>query len=119
MRVQLQEAKTESNLRVVAALVEAYRAEKMPRRAMTRQGYNTWLNQYVLPVGGNRPIQELQARRDWLNPIFVLLREISSIPPGPVFLFTPIRTRRPNLAESGREQARSGRRKRRPAARSH
>lgn len=46
----------------VAALVEAYRVEKMPKRAMTRQGYNTWLTQYVLPVWGSHSITELTAR---------------------------------------------------------
>src|SRR5262249_26335915 len=42
--------------------VAQYRAERMPRRAMTRQGYNTWLNQYILPKWGECPITELQAR---------------------------------------------------------
>jgi len=28
----------------LSTLVERYRMEKMPRRTMTRQGYNTWLN---------------------------------------------------------------------------
>lgn len=46
----------------VAALVEAYRVEKMPKRAMTRQGYNTWLTHYVVPTWGARLIQDLQAR---------------------------------------------------------
>jgi len=70
MRAQIQEAK--DNLLGVAALVEAYRAEKMPRRAMTRQGYNTWLNHYVLPTWGTRPIQELQAR-----PVDLWLRSLT------------------------------------------
>ncbi len=46
----------------VNMLVDHYRAEKMPRRVMTRQGYNTWLNHYIVPNWGNRTIQELQAR---------------------------------------------------------
>jgi len=49
----------------VSTLVEQYRAEKMPRRAMTRQGYNTWLNQYIIPIipiWGDCTLQELQAR---------------------------------------------------------
>jgi hypothetical protein len=33
----------------VEVLVEQYRSEKMPRRTMTRQGYNTWLTHYILP----------------------------------------------------------------------
>ena len=46
----------------VSVLVEQYRREKMPRRAMTRQGYNTWLNQYIVPKWGSSSITELQAR---------------------------------------------------------
>jgi integrase len=53
---------TISNIATVKALVEQYRAEKMPRRAMTRQGYNTWLNHYIVPTWGNYSITELQAR---------------------------------------------------------
>ena len=41
---------------------ERYRAERMPRRAMTKQGYNTWLNGYILPKWGDCSLQELQAR---------------------------------------------------------
>jgi hypothetical protein len=47
---------------MVRTLVEQYRAEKMPQRAMTRQGYNTWLNHYIVPTWGDRARQELQAR---------------------------------------------------------
>jgi hypothetical protein len=43
-------------------LVEQYRVEKMPRRRMTRQGYNTWLNHHIIPKWGDCPVQELQAR---------------------------------------------------------
>jgi integrase len=46
----------------VSTLVEQYRVEKMPRRVMTRQGYNTWLNQYIVPTWGDHTIQELEAR---------------------------------------------------------
>lgn len=46
----------------VATLIEQYRMEKMPRRAMTRQGYNTWLNHYIIPRWGSCSIHELQAR---------------------------------------------------------
>ena len=49
-------------MKTVKMLVEQYRAEKMPRRAMTRQGYNTWLNQYIIPKWGECMIQQLQAR---------------------------------------------------------
>ena len=46
----------------VIRLVEQYRTEKMPKRTMTRQGYNTWLNHYIVPTWGNCTLQELQAR---------------------------------------------------------
>jgi integrase len=49
-------------MKTIKMLVEQYRAEKMPQRAMTRQGYNTWLNQYIIPKWGGCVIQELQAR---------------------------------------------------------
>jgi integrase len=49
-------------LTTVRMLVEQYRAEKMPRRQMTRQGYNTWLNHHILPKWGDSMIQGLQAR---------------------------------------------------------
>jgi integrase len=46
----------------VAVLVEQYRAEKMPKRKMTRQGYNTWLTHYIIPKWGSSSLQDLQAR---------------------------------------------------------
>jgi hypothetical protein len=46
----------------VAALVEQYRAEKMPRRASTRRGYDIWLRLYILPQWGSTPITAVTAR---------------------------------------------------------
>jgi integrase len=46
----------------ISTLVERYRLEKMPERKMTRQGYNTWLNHYIVPTWGNSSLQDLQAR---------------------------------------------------------
>jgi integrase len=86
LREQIQVAQPESNPRSVGALVEAYRAEKMPRRAMTRQGYNTWLNQYVLPVWGARSIQELQAR-----PVDLWLQSLALSPKSKVHIRGMIR----------------------------
>ena len=86
IRGQIQEAQPENKQPVVAALVEAYRAEKMPRRAMTRQGYNTWLNQYVVPVWGNKPIQDLQAR-----PVDLWLRSLTLSPKSKVHIKGMIR----------------------------
>src|ERR1700692_4524047 len=59
-RVQLPQPQADSTP-TVTTLVEQYRAEKMPRRVMTRQGYNTWLNHYIVPTWGNSTLQELQA----------------------------------------------------------
>jgi len=46
----------------VNTLVEHYRLEKMPKRVMTRQGYNTWLNHYIVPTWGGSTLKDLQAR---------------------------------------------------------
>ena len=63
LRRQLEQIPRSSEpLATVRSLVEQYRAERMPRRVMTRQGYNTWLNQYIIPKWGDCTIQELQAR---------------------------------------------------------
>src|SRR5438045_2395086 len=59
----------------VGALVEEYRVEKMPRRAMTRQGYDTWLNHYIVPTWGNSSLQDLQAR-----PVDLWLRSLTLAP---------------------------------------
>jgi integrase len=56
------QVQTNNNLPTVKTLVEQYRVEKMPRRIMTRQGYNTWLNHYIVPAWGDCIITELQAR---------------------------------------------------------
>jgi integrase len=65
----------------VNTLVEQYRTEKMPRRAMTRQGYNTWLNHYVMPKWGDRSIQELQAR-----PVDLWLQSLELAPKSKVHI---------------------------------
>ena len=46
----------------VRSLIEHYRIERMPRRVMTRQGYSTWLNRYIIPKWGDCALQQLQAR---------------------------------------------------------
>lgn len=50
------------NSPAIGTLVEQYRAEKMPQRKMTRQGYNTWLTHYIIPMWGSHELLELQAR---------------------------------------------------------
>jgi integrase len=46
----------------VSTLVEHYRAEKMPERYSTRRSYESWIENYILPVWGARPLSDLQAR---------------------------------------------------------
>jgi integrase len=66
---------------IVKTLVEQYRVEKMPRRAMTRQGYNTWLNHYVIPKWGDCVLQELQAR-----PVDLWLQSLALAPKSKVHI---------------------------------
>src|SRR5580658_7298998 len=58
-----------SSVPTVAALVEQYRAEKMPKRKDTRRGYESWISVHVLPKWGQDPITVLQARpvERWLD----------------------------------------------------
>jgi len=65
----------------VTRLVEQYRAEKMPKRTMTRQGYNTWLNHYIVPTWGNCKLQELQAR-----PVDLWLQSLDLAPKSKVHI---------------------------------
>jgi integrase len=69
------------NVPTVNTLVEQYRQEKMPERAMTRQGYNTWLNQYIVPTWGDCALQELQAR-----PVDLWLQSLSLAPKSKVHI---------------------------------
>jgi len=46
----------------VNALVESYRAEKMPQRASTRSGYDSWLENHIVPQWGTAPLSDVQAR---------------------------------------------------------
>jgi integrase len=65
----------------VTNLVELYRAEKMPKRTMTRQGYNTWLNHYIAPTWGSCTLQELQAR-----PVDLWLQSLNLAPKSKVHI---------------------------------
>ena len=69
------------NNSTVKTLVELYRTEKMPKRAMTRQGYNTWLNHYIVPTWGDCALQELQAR-----PVDLWLQSLSLAPKSKVHI---------------------------------
>jgi integrase len=46
----------------VDVLVDQYRPEKMPRRASTRRGYETWLTGYIILKWGSTPITAVSAR---------------------------------------------------------
>jgi integrase len=46
----------------VAALLEAYRRERMPQRFSTRRSYECWISGYILPRWGTCPLTDLQAR---------------------------------------------------------
>src|SRR5712692_1986755 len=70
-----------ANNTTVKTLVELYRTEKMPKRKMTRQGYNTWLNHYIVPTWGNCTLQELQAR-----PIDLWLQSLALAPKSKVHI---------------------------------
>jgi len=71
----------------VAVLVEQYRAEKMPRRASTRRGYETFLCNYVLPKWQGAQITELQAR-----PVELWIRSLDLAPKSKVHIRGLIRT---------------------------
>jgi integrase len=65
----------------ISTLVEHYRVEKMPKRKMTRQGYNTWLNHYIIPTWGNSSLQDLQAR-----PVDLWLQSLTLAPKSKVHI---------------------------------
>lgn len=62
---------------LVRNLVEQYRSEKMPKRASTRRGYNSYFSNYVLPRWGEHYLTELRARpvELWLKSITTLERK--------------------------------------------
>ena len=51
-----------SSAPTVAALVEHYRAEKMPKRIDTRRSYDVWLRNHIVPKWGVCPLSDAQAR---------------------------------------------------------
>jgi integrase len=60
-----------AGLPTVRSLVSGFRREKMPERFSTQQGYNSWLDNYILPRWGNLLITALQAR-----PVEMWLKEL-------------------------------------------
>ncbi len=82
LRKQLEQTATNDNLVTpVRSLVERYRTERMPLRTMTRQGYNTWLNGYIVPKWGDSALQELQAR-----PVDLWLQSLTLAPKSKVHI---------------------------------
>ncbi|MGB0115752.1 MAG: site-specific integrase [Terriglobales bacterium] len=61
LRQALNEPRT-GGLPTIRSLVKEFRREKMPERFSTQQGYNSWLNNHILPRWGSFPITGLQAR---------------------------------------------------------
>ncbi len=61
LRQALNEPRT-GGLPTLRSLVKEFRREKMPERFSTQQGYNSWLNNHILPRWGSFPITALQAR---------------------------------------------------------
>ena len=53
----------------------------MPKRKMTRQGYNTWLTHYIIPMWGKSTLQELQAR-----PVDLWLQSLALAPKSKVHI---------------------------------
>jgi integrase len=51
-----------SGVPIVSALVEQYKAEKMPQRKDTHRGYESWIRVHILPKWGQSLITDLQAR---------------------------------------------------------
>ncbi|MFL6303188.1 MAG: tyrosine-type recombinase/integrase [Candidatus Sulfotelmatobacter sp.] len=50
------------NVPIVSALVEQYKAEKLPERLNTKRTYLVWLKHYILPKWGECKLSEIQAR---------------------------------------------------------
>lgn len=56
------QTKNNSSVPSVGALVEQYRAEKMPTRKDTHRGYESWIRVHILPRWGKNLITDLQAQ---------------------------------------------------------
>lgn len=54
--------KNDSVTVTVSTLIESYRAEKMPQRASTRSGYDSWFENHIVPKWGTAPLSDVQAR---------------------------------------------------------
>lgn len=70
-----------TNVPSVAALVEQYRVEKMPKRYSTRRSYDAWLRNHVLPQFGPCALSDVQARpvELWLESLNLTPRSRATI----------------------------------------
>lgn len=77
----VEQPKTQDGVITVAALVEAYRAERMPKRYSTRRAYNSRLNYQILPAWGMHPITDVQAKEVelWLQGLNLTPRSKSEL----------------------------------------
>jgi integrase len=65
----------------VRSLVEAYRRERMPKRASTVRGYETWIKNHLLPAWGDLEIGDVQPR-----PVELWLRTLDLSPKSKVHI---------------------------------
>lgn len=70
-----------SSAPTVGALVEQYKAEKMPRRKDTRRTYLSWIQLHIVPRWGQHVITDLQAR-----PVEMWLESLSLAPKSRVHI---------------------------------
>lgn len=47
---------------LIKSLIAEYKKEKMPKRASTRRGYESWLDNYIVPKWGEASLTDVQAR---------------------------------------------------------
>ena len=71
----------------VGELVAQYRVEKMPQRASTRRGYETFLRNYILPKWQDSQITDLQAR-----PVELWIKSLTLAPKSKVHIRGLIQT---------------------------
>lgn len=66
---------TTASIPTVRLIAERYCTERMPSRYSTARVYRSWLNNYVLPQWGDKPISEVQPR-----PVELWLRQLQLAP---------------------------------------
>jgi integrase len=65
----------------VTFLIEQYRVEKMPKRASTVRGYETWLSGHIIPKWGECQITDLQPR-----PVEMWIKSLALAPKSKVHI---------------------------------